>query len=121
MATITLSTEYLKTHGNTECNIVIWTPLANGDQGTAFENPGQADRSIQISGTFGVGGSITIQGSNDGSNWVALTDPQGNAITKTAAAIEQVSEVTRYIRPSVTAGDGTTALTVTMLARRGYR
>jgi len=117
MAERTAEVTKLQTFGDTGCNMVIWSGLLNGDTGNAIQMPGAADRSIQISGTFGVGGSVTIQGSNDGTNFVALTDPQGNAITKTAAAIEQVSEVTRYIRPSVTAGDGSTSLVVSMLIR----
>lgn len=77
-----------------------------------------ADRSLQITGTFGSGGTIVWEGSNDGTNYVTLTDPQGNAISKTAAAIEAVTEVTQWARPRVTAGDGTTDLDVTVLCRR---
>ena len=87
--------------------------------GASVESVQWADRSVQILGTFGTNGSVTIQGSNDGgTTWAALTDPQGNAITKTAAAIEQVSEITGHIRPTVTAGDGDTSLTVVIISRR---
>ena len=89
---------------------IKWVGLLNGDTGDAVEMAAWPDRSVQVHGTFGTGGSITFQGSNDGTNWFALTDPQGNAITKTAAGLEAVTELTRYIRPSVTAGDGTTDL-----------
>jgi hypothetical protein len=64
-----------------------------------------ADKSVQVIGTFG-GGTIVIEGSNDGINWVTLTDPQGNAISKTTAFVEQIMEVTRYVRPRVTSGTG---------------
>lgn len=77
-----------------------------------------ADRSIQFTGTFGTGGTIKLQGSNDGTNWIDLTDPQGNAISKTAAALEAVLEVAQYVRPYVSAGDGTTDLTATLLMRK---
>lgn len=95
--------------------LASWAALANGDSGAPIDYLAFADRSVQIVGTFGVGGSVTIEGTNDGTNYVALTDPQGNAITKTAAAIEAVSEVPRSIRPRVTAGDGTTSLSVYLL------
>lgn len=88
-----------------------WT-VANGESGAALFLPAFSDRTVQISGTFGAGGSITMQGSLDGTNWFTLTDPQGNNITKTAASLEAISEATPYIRPTVTAGDGTTAITV---------
>ena len=45
-------------------------------------------------------------------------DPQGNAVTKTAAAAEAFEEAPLLIRPNVTAGDGTTSLTVKMVCRR---
>ena len=96
-----------------------WTGLLNGDTGAPLEIADYADRSVQIGGTLGTGGSVTIEGSNDGSVYVALVDPQGNALTFTALAkIEQVLEVTRYIRPNVTAGDGSTNFTVTLFGRR---
>lgn len=99
-------------------HVIQWSGLLNGDDGAPIEMPGSADRSIQITGTFGVGGSINLEGSNDGTNYVVLTDPQGNAITKTAAAIEAISELTRFVRPRVTAGDGTTSLVATLLVKR---
>lgn len=98
--------------------LVEWTGLLNGDDGTPFEGVDFADRTVQIGGTFGTGGSITLQGSNNGSQWDALTDPQGNAITKTAAGLEVVAENPRYVRPIVTAGDGSTSLSVRIWARR---
>lgn len=101
----------------------IWPTMTNSgsDVGEAIEMFGSADRSVQVTGTFGTGGTIRIEGSNDGSNYYPLTDPQGNNLDFTSAKIEAVSEITRYIRPRVTAGDGTTSLTVTMLLRRPVR
>ncbi len=115
MATRTLSSDNASVHAP----VVVWTGLLNGDDGSAWEGPDFADRSVVVTGTFGTGGSITVQGSNDGTNWFALTDPQGNAITKTAAGLEQITEITKFVRPIVTAGDGTTSLVATMYARRG--
>lgn len=99
--------------------VVSWTGLDSDDSGAPVSLAGYSDRSVQITGTFGTNGSVTIQGSNDGINYVALTDPQGNAITKTSAALEAISEATRYIRPLVTAGDGTTDLDVTIFVTGG--
>lgn len=98
--------------------LYTWSGLANGDTGEPVEVPGHADKTVQIEGTFGAGGTCVIQGSNNGSQYQSLTDPQGNAISKTAAALEMVAEHTRYIRPNITAGDGTTSLSVSMMAKR---
>jgi len=102
-------------------DIYQWTGLtkATDDVGDAQEVPGYADRSVQVTGTFGAGGSVRIEGSLDGTNYAVLTDPQGNALDITAAKIEAISENVRMIRPRVTAGDGTTTLVVTILFRKG--
>lgn len=97
----------------------VWTGLLNGDDGQPFEAGDYGDASVQVGGTFGVGGTIVWEGSNDGTTYFTLNDVQASAISKTAAAIEQVAEVCRYVRPRVTAGDGSTSLTVTLYARRG--
>ena len=100
--------------------LVTWAALPNGDTGTPFEDVTAADRTVQVTGTFGIGGSVNLEGSLDGTNYKVLTDPQGNALTFTAAGIEAVTEITKYIRPNVTAGDGSTSLTITVMLRRPY-
>lgn len=105
----------------TMVRLFTWTGLANGDTGDPVSIVDYADLTATLEGTFSTGGSVTLEGSNDGTNYYALTDPQGNAITKTAAGIESVTETPRYIRPSVTAGDGSTSIEVRLLARRGTR
>jgi hypothetical protein len=95
---------------------ILWETLTttNAD-GDPVEMPGHSDRSVQVVGTFGSGGTVDIEGSNDGSTWAILTDPQGNALSFTAAGLEAVAELTRYIRPNVSAGDGTSDLDVHMI------
>lgn len=99
--------------------LVAWSGLLNGDDGDKFEVGDFADYCVQVGGTFGTGGTIVLQGSNDGVTYFTLNDPGSSAISKTAAALEQVLEAPRYVRPLVTAGDGTTSLTCTIYARRG--
>lgn len=91
--------------------------LANSETGDSIEFVGAPDRSVQVSGTFGAGGTVVIEGSLDGTNYYTLTDPQGNALSVTAAKIEAITELVTRIRPRVTAGDGTTALAITILTR----
>lgn len=116
MATINLTRDLPNGFGAS----IKWASMANGDVGNAWDTQDFQDMSVQVHGTFGAGGTLTWQGSNDvsPSNWYTLTDPQGNALTVTSAKIEQVQELTRWMRPNVTAGDGTTALTVTVWAGR---
>lgn len=76
-----------------------------------------ADRSVQVHGTFGAGGAVTIEGSNDGQHWAPLADPQGNPLVITTPKIEAILECVRFVRP-VAAGDGTTNLTVLVFGRK---
>jgi hypothetical protein len=98
------------------CVIATWADMPNGEVGAPIELANFADRSVQVTGAFGVGGLATIEGSINGTDYAPLTDPQGNTLALNAAKIEAISEVVRYIRPSVT-GDGTTSITVTMLLK----
>ena len=64
-----------------ESSLITWADLQNGDDGEAVQFGAFTDRSIQFGGTFGAGGTIVLEGSNDGVNYLPLTDPQGNPIT----------------------------------------
>ena len=98
---------------------VTWTPLTTTDDtGTPVDAPDHTFKEVQVFGTFGAGGSVRVQGSLDGgTTWAALNDVQGNALNVTAAGIERVQESTARVRPLVTAGDGTTSLTVVMILK----
>lgn len=97
-------------------NYVIreWSGLQLGDDGAAELIPPIGDRTVQVSGTFGVNGSVRLLGSLDGTEYSPLTDPQGNPLDFVQGKLESVMELAPYIRPIVTAGDGTTNLKVTL-------
>jgi hypothetical protein len=105
-------------------NIVVvytWLGLANGDSGTPISGPGWADRSFQVEGTFGTGGTCLIEGSNDAVNYHVLHDPYGNLLSITANGVAELTEVTLWIRPRASAGDGTTLFNISaVFARHGY-
>jgi hypothetical protein len=109
---------------------VSWSGLlqSSSDVGEALECPGASDRSVQLTGALGTGGVVTIQGSNKAApataaastDWGDLRDAAGNTLTLDAIGqVKQVQEITRWIRPRVTAGDGATNLGVELVARRG--
>jgi hypothetical protein len=116
----------LTTFGDTGCHAITWTGLLQSslDTGVPFECPGASERSVQVSGTLGAGGSVRFEGSNLAApavdaDWAPLSDPQGVALDMAAiSTVKKVQEMTRWVRPRITAGDGTTSLTVTLLAKR---
>lgn len=103
------------------CVVATWPAMQSGDDGQPIELANFADRSVQVVGDFGAGGNVRIEGSLDGTNYATLTDPQGNALDITTAKIEAITELVRWIRPRVTAGDGSTNLTVIMLLKGATR
>jgi len=117
MATVALTRTFPTAFGTT----VQWTPLTttNAD-GQAWDTQDFPDISVQVQGTFGAGGTVVWEGTNEetATTWYTLNDPQANALSFTSAKIEQVLENTRWVRPRVTAGDGTTSITVVVWAGR---
>ena len=102
---------------------VVWSALTTTNtSGTPVPAAEWADRTIQFAGTFGAGGTVKLQGTLDAdplsSNYSDLADAQGNAISKTALSVEAVVELVQWVKPVVTAGDGTTSINATMLMRR---
>ena len=97
---------------------IQWGPLANGDTGSPVSVSDFADRSAQIEGTFGSGGTVVIEGTNDGIHYETLHDAAGNVLSFTGAGLKYIAEPVVLLRPNVTAGDNTTSLTVTGCFRR---
>ncbi len=115
MAVIPFTVTDIQTAGN-RAQVITWANMATGDTGDPYEQPGYSDRSVQITGTFG-GSTVTFRGSNNGSTYVTLNDPQGTAISKTSADLEGVMELTRYVRPEVSGGAGV-SVTVTLFVKK---
>lgn len=66
---------------------------------------------IQVVGTFG-GATVKLQGSNDGTNWIDLTDPLGTTIGIDAAGGKEFSTAALYIRPLAVSGTGDVYITL---------
>lgn len=119
---------------------VSWSGLLNGDVGAPLAASEWPDRTVQVAAiapssgvasVLGAGFSISMEGSNDyipsledGGNpanagtWTILTDQNGAAMTYSAIALKQMTEAPLWVRPHVTAGDGTTNVAVVLSGRR---
>ena len=92
---------------------------STSDVGVGIPFAQWADRSVQVTGTLGAAGAVTIEGSNDGgTTYHTLNDPSSTALTMNSLRIEGILEVCELVRPRVTAGDGTTSLNVYFILRR---
>ena len=93
----------------------LTTTNADGDP---MEIPGASDRCVQMTGTLGTGGAVTIQGSNDGgTTWATLTDFQDADLVLTALGMHMIAEAPLLIRPFISAGDGSTDLNIYIFSR----
>lgn len=109
-----------KTEYPTDGMVVLeWTGLTNGTTGETGTTASYRDRSVQVTGTFGVGGTVVIEGSNNGTTWHTLRDSNETPLSFMSADLAVILEPTRYIRPRVTGGDGSTNLSVTIVGISG--
>jgi len=108
---------YPKEDSASGCWIVQWTGLLNGDTGKPYYAPDYPDKSIQVSGTDGTGGEVTVQVSNEEvpTNWATARDQNATNIVVQAGVLYAVVPNSHAVRPNVTNGDGSTNYTVTML------
>ena len=109
--------DYQLSHPFPNAALVKWPALANGDTGRPYQHPGHNDRSVDVKGTYGAGGTCIIEGSNEmePTSYGTLNDPQGNPLSFTVERVEAILENVVSIRPRVSAGDGTTAIDVYLL------
>lgn len=93
-----------------------WTLTDADATGERLNSPGNPDRCVQVAGTFN-GGSLTIQGSNDDTNWATLHDATGADLVFTAAGLRSVMEGPLFIRPVLSGASAGASVTVAMSSR----
>jgi len=103
-------------HGANGQDVFEWAGLQNGDTGGWLVIAGKNDKSVHAYGTWGAGGNVRMEGSLETgtpSNPATLHDPSVTALNlTTSVSTNAILEHLHQIRPNVTAGDGTTSLTV---------
>jgi len=119
MANITPTVEEIVTRGD-DGHIITWGPMTAGDTGLPISMIGSARRTIQVVGSFAGIDRLLIEGSIDSQNYSPLTDNHGNKLEFKGAGLSSISDLTRLIRPRVSAG-APTAVKVTLLVRKEFR
>lgn len=94
-------------HSDADFYWCTWEQLEeNGgtlDTGAAVQLRGALQIHVGATGNFDTNFVVTIQGSNDGTNWFACHDLAGNAATLTASvASRTIGSPPRFLRPAGT-------------------
>lgn len=94
-----------------------WVALGTDDTGTGEILADYPDKTITVTGTWG-GATLIVQGSNDGVTYITMTDPQGNALSKTANFIETILENPLYIKVVTSGGTGTVLSAIITMVKK---
>ncbi len=102
-------------------NAILWTwaMVTANVEGLPFEYVQHMDLCWQSFATTQSTAVITIQGSNDGTNYFSMTNASGGAAaTFSADGGKQTVERPRYVRPYLTTAGTGAVISVTCLARK---
>ena len=99
--------------------LVKWTLTSADATGVAVPWVQWADRTVLFYGgaTWGAA-TAAFEGSNDGTNFIALADGQGGAISKTTDSVESIVELTQFARPRLTTVGTAASIAVSLVMRR---
>lgn len=91
--------------------LFTWTGLDGDDTGVPVNVAKCEQLTAHVySGTYG-SSTVTLEGSNDplvssSGEWAGMADINGNTVSKTADAIEQLAETPYWFRPKTASGTG---------------
>lgn len=106
-------------NGDRSVMMISWDLTTADHTGTAVAWCDWADRSVTFVGTNWGGSTVALEGSNDGTTWLPIADPQGTAITRTANGIEACLELTRFVRARLSTTGTAAVVNATLIMRKG--
>lgn len=116
----TINPTFTRINGTDESLLWTWPSLLTATtDGAPIEFAQHADLCWQAVGANWGSATLTIQGSNDGTNWFTLNKVAGStATTFTADGGQTTIERPRYVRPKLTTAGTAADVTVTVHARK---
>jgi len=99
--------------------VASWSTLtASGDLGLPICLAAWSDKTVVVTGDFTGSPTIIIEGSNDGTNFVQISNRQGTAMSFTAAGLNTSQDRPVFVRPRLTAGAGGGNVVVSIACHR---
>src|SRR5712672_387417 len=94
---------------------ITWAAMVNTDTGEVVDVQGARSLTamLQAGGVLGIGGNCRWEGSFDNVNWFTMTSEIGIPVAANVVALVtpvMLKERPRWVRPNISAGDGTTSL-----------
>ena len=85
---------------------ILWETMVTADTIVADlpSGAGPITGSIQVTVTFNGGTTVTLTGSNDGTNYVTIKDLAGDDISFTAAGAADFTTAMGYLKPAIASG-----------------
>lgn len=92
----------------TEDGSIVWNSLGALDNGETLKinRRSLVMAAVQLSGPVTFGGTVKLEGSLDGTNWVTLRDTRGLPCEWTAPGYAELSSAVTYVRPNSAGGVG---------------
>jgi hypothetical protein len=94
--------------------IYTWSSVTSADTCKSVNIANYVENTVQVFGT--VGGSVTMKGSNNNSNFETLLDYLGASLIFTSTGLRQILETPEWFKPEQT---GVTSITIVLKLRRG--
>jgi hypothetical protein len=105
-------------------HVYQWANITTADTPLPLDLGSHSDRSFQVSGTLS-GATVKAAGTNDAAvPYAPVQDGADNDIAVSSypsgfsSRIEIIAPATRYLKPVIVGGDGSTSVTVTLYVRR---
>ena len=100
------------------CVRLQYRDVKAGDTCAPIKIARYSDRSVQVSGTYS-GATVAIQGTcEEDTNYATMTVDGTTELTFSSGVKSKfIMEATAYTKPVVTAGDGSTSVTITFMCR----
>ena len=99
---------------------VLWEGLSGGSSATGKKvslEGGGSSLTFHGTGTNWSSLSLSLQGSNDGTNFITLSTPTGGAATLTANGLMEIAQQPLYVKIATTTGDTAADVDVILVQR----
>ena len=98
--------------------VAMWRNIPGDETCAPVELFDKEEFTIVTRGNFAAGGSVLLEGSNDGKAYFPLRDSSGYPIFRKRLSVQRVAGRPRYVRPSLIGASNAGAIDVHLIIQR---